>query len=575
MDQEVIAVARIPKVLHYTFGMASDFGGKPWSLIHHVCLKSAVERIKPEKVYFYHQFAPTGPWWNLSQKLLTPVRIEAPRNIFGRPLMHVAHQSDVVRLQKLIEHGGIYLDADVLVQRSFDDLLDNSTVIGEEGIGGEFGVGNAVILAEPNAPFLRRWLGEYRSFRSRGRDEYWNEHSVKLPSALAKAHPEEVTILSPQAFFWPLWTPEHLEWIFDSNRSISLDGTYANHLWESNAWKFVDNLTPGRVRARNTNFSRWAAPLIAELPDNFGALSTVQHLQRLEASALRWVRRKFVGAKRRLGVLMRGTVPTLRRLQRPLLRESAIRRRTFQDVYKLNLWGSDAESKFYSGVGSRGEAAEIYVQRMAAMLQRHADELGRRLTIVDLGCGDFQIGRALLRNVPQLNYIGCDIVPELVAYNNATYATETVRFLQCDLVSDLLPNGDVCLVRQVLQHLSNADIAAFFRHAEYEWIYVTEGHPAERVGPVNPDKAAGHDVRFDWRTGRGRGVEIGCPPFNLITQEIFRAFAPPHEVIITERVSSKPSKIPSAPTGKTPIVSIIIAICCSFLVPRFEAGPWR
>src|ERR1700691_1241250 len=102
-------MSRIPKILHYVFGMARDFGGKPWSLVHHVCLKSAVERINPEEVFFYYEHEPTGPWWALGRQLLTPVKITAPREIFGRPLEHVAHRADVVRLQKLIEFGGIYL----------------------------------------------------------------------------------------------------------------------------------------------------------------------------------------------------------------------------------------------------------------------------------------------------------------------------------------------------------------------------------------------------------------------------------------------------------------------------------
>src|ERR1700735_1976184 len=203
-------MSRVPKILHYTFGMASNFGGKPWSLVHHVCLKSAVERISPQETFFYYEFEPNGPWWELSRELVTPVRIEAPREIFGRPLDHVAHRADVVRLQKLIEHGGIYLDADVLVQRSFDDLLDHQTVLGQEGQNAQWGLANAVMLAEPRSPFLTRWLEEYRSFRG----EIWNEHSVQLPQKLARAHPSEITVLPPTAFFWPLWTDEHLDWIF-------------------------------------------------------------------------------------------------------------------------------------------------------------------------------------------------------------------------------------------------------------------------------------------------------------------------------------------------------------------------
>jgi hypothetical protein len=33
----------IPRILHLCFGMSPDFGGKPWSLVHHVCLSSALE----------------------------------------------------------------------------------------------------------------------------------------------------------------------------------------------------------------------------------------------------------------------------------------------------------------------------------------------------------------------------------------------------------------------------------------------------------------------------------------------------------------------------------------------------
>jgi hypothetical protein len=267
---------RVPKILHYTFGMKSDFGGKPWSLVHHVCLKSAVERIAPRETFFYFEYEPTGPWWELSRELVTPVRVKAPREIFGRPLDHVAHRSDVLRLQKLIEHGGIYLDADVLVQRSFDDLLDHQMVLGQEGENAQYGLANAVILAEPQSPFLCRWLEEYRSFRG----ELWNAHSVQLPQKLARAHPSEITVLPPTAFFWPLWTEEHLDWIFASSRPIAIDRTYANHLWENKAWKYLEDLTPQRVRSVDTNFHGWARPLIEGLPDSFGAPTLRRRLKK-------------------------------------------------------------------------------------------------------------------------------------------------------------------------------------------------------------------------------------------------------------------------------------------------------
>jgi SAM-dependent methyltransferase len=523
----------IPKILHYTFGMAKDFGGKPWSLVHHACLKSAVERIKPEKVFFYYEFEPSGPWWALSRSLITPIEIKAPREIFGKPLIHVAHRSDVVRLQKLLEHGGIYLDADVLVQRNFDDLLNESTVLGSEGEGAEFGMANAVILAEPNAPFLARWLDGYRSFRSKGMDKYWSEHSVKLPAKLAKDYPSEITVLPHKAFYWPLWTTEHLEWIYDSTKSIPLDCTYANHLWESFAAQHLKLLTPGQVRSKDTNFHSWVRPLIADLPDDYGAPSVQGRLMRFKDRALQRAHQRVRSIKT---FAMRSFSAIGRRTSRFLLSENQFRQRVFQDVYRRGLWGHDGSSKFFSGIGSRGRATELYVEHMAEILRLRSQELGRPLTVVDIGCGDFRVGRALLDRLPGFDYVGCDIVPELIAHNLATYGSDRVTFRQVDVVCDPLPDGHVCLIRQVFQHLSNADILKATRRLLYPMVYVTEGHPIERTGPINPDKKVSAEVRFDWRIGRGRGVELDQAPYDLNTHEVFRFPNPPNEVLITEEI---------------------------------------
>src|SRR5690242_21674999 len=110
-------MARIPKVLHYCWFVPKS-GAKPWSLVHFVCVKSAVERIRPDTTLLYFENEPEGPWWELTKTLVQPVKVTAPREVFGKPLIHPAHQADVMRLQKLLEHGGIYLDVDVLVHRS-------------------------------------------------------------------------------------------------------------------------------------------------------------------------------------------------------------------------------------------------------------------------------------------------------------------------------------------------------------------------------------------------------------------------------------------------------------------------
>jgi hypothetical protein len=258
----------IPNILHYCFNMAPESGDKPWSLVHHVCVASAVERIKPEACFFYCGYEPVGQWWDLTRQMVTVVKIEPPRSIFGNPISHPAHRADVVRLERLIDKGGIYLDCDVLVHRDFGDLLSHSCVLGSQG---DRGLCNAVIIAESGAPFVRKWYAEYKSFRDMKLGGQWDQHSVQVPLKLSREFPDEVVILPPNAFFLPSWRESGIYEMFGSRTSINLSGKYANHLWEAAAWgEYLQGLTPKRVRRIDSNFHYWARPFVAQLQDGYG-----------------------------------------------------------------------------------------------------------------------------------------------------------------------------------------------------------------------------------------------------------------------------------------------------------------
>jgi hypothetical protein len=540
----------IPKILHFCFGLSSK--GGDWGLVHYACVKSAIERISPAQAFLYFEYQPRGPFWDLTTKIIECKKIIAPRTVFGNPLVHYAHRADVVRLEKLIEVGGIYLDCDVLVHRDFDDLLDNSVVLGQEGDTETLGLCNAVILAEPGARFLRRWYSRYKSFRSKGWDLFWNEHSVKLPLRLTQTHPEELTILGPRAFFWPTADDQGLRRIFASNEPIPSKGVYANHLWESRAWSdYLRDLTPAHVRMVDSNFHSWVRPLVVDLPDNFGAPSLVARVvNRTRTAQLakkgetprrnERVRQILTALRDRHPLIDRALRNRHRFIDQGLGTMAALaanrlgsysgfisdlyRRRTFRTIYRQYLWGADGKSPFFSGPGSRGEHAKSYVEVMVPILARHASDFPEALVVVDLGCGDFAVGSELLKSLRRVRYVGCDIVPELIDHNQWRYGiADTIEFRKLDIVRDSLPDGDVCLVRQVLQHLSNAEIAAILpKLTKYKYVYITEGQPLIQEGLPNPDKLVGADVRYDWRTGCGRGVELNLPPWNLTLQEIMR-----------------------------------------------------
>lgn len=79
-----------------------------------------------------------------------------------------AFVSDYVRLKVLKEYGGIYLDTDVEVLKSFDNLLNCQAFIGNES---KYSVCTATIGAEKNSEFIQELLHLYdgRQFIKNGR----------------------------------------------------------------------------------------------------------------------------------------------------------------------------------------------------------------------------------------------------------------------------------------------------------------------------------------------------------------------------------------------------------------------
>jgi hypothetical protein len=267
----------VPNIVHFVFGMAPDFGGKPFSLVHYLSVKSAVELNNPSSAIFHFQYEPEGEWWEKAKKLLTLNKISAPGSFMDQPLYHVAHKADVVRLLALKETGGIYLDLDTISVKPLADLHDHSFAIGQELkpqyvpknwrqrvknklglINGNSknasGLCNAVLLSEKNSEFVNLWLKEYKSFRSRGRDKYWNEHSVLVPERLAAIYPEKITQLSPYAFHYPLYDKSGLRSMFEE--TTQFPEAYLHHLWESFSWNdYLSKLSPEMIKNTDSTYN--------------------------------------------------------------------------------------------------------------------------------------------------------------------------------------------------------------------------------------------------------------------------------------------------------------------------------
>lgn len=228
--------------MHYVFGMTPDFGGKPWSYIHYLAIKSAALVNKPEHIYFWYEHEPTGEWWEQTKPYLTLKQTVAPKHIYGRPLLHPAHKSDVLRLQALKTYGGVYCDCDVLCLRPFSELQHVGFWMGKQHA--DYGLCNATMGGTAHSEFLYHWMAEYKTFRSTGRDQYWDEHSVKTPYRLAHKYPNAITIFDQFHFFEPDWN--RIQRVFDADDNL-LSRAYSVHLWETFSWPWLSQLTPQTI----------------------------------------------------------------------------------------------------------------------------------------------------------------------------------------------------------------------------------------------------------------------------------------------------------------------------------------
>ncbi|WP_250435101.1 class I SAM-dependent methyltransferase [Hanstruepera flava] len=176
-----------------------------------------------------------------------------------------------------------------------------------------------------------------------------------------------------------------------------------------------------------------------------------------------------------------------------------------EQIYEQHPWGGK-DHDFYSGEGSHNtQIVKPYIDCVTTFLQNHKNPL----TVCHLGCGDFNIGMQLVPFTK--SYVGVDIVEALIKRNQKLYQNDLISFACLDISKDELPQADCIILRQVLQHLSNAEIQdILFKLTTYQYIILTEHLPMGDF-TSNQDIISGQGIRLKHNSG----VDITQPPFNF------------------------------------------------------------
>lgn len=204
------------------------------------------------------------------------------------------------------------------------------------------------------------------------------------------------------------------------------------------------------------------------------------------------------------------------------------RKAAFEDIFASRYWG-DKES--ISGVGSSLAQTENIRRELPKLVK----EFGIK-TILDAPCGDLY-WMSLILDEMGVDYIGGDIVPDVVNIARERSQYNRSRFIELDIVKDELPPADLWVCRDVLFHLSFKNIRdtfANFARSEVKYILVTS-HIGDHI--ANRNIASG-----DFRQLNLLRRPIGLPEDKVLYRfDDYAPPAPPREMLLFHRDDLKQS----------------------------------
>ncbi|MEE2776574.1 MAG: glycosyltransferase [Acidobacteriota bacterium] len=273
-------MAGIPRIAHFVFGL------RPQRLtfhpLHYAAIESCRQVVRPEKIVLHYHSLPFGALWEEIRPHLELVRVERPVEIdrarYDDRLVpeayRYAHQADFVRLDALIEHGGLYADIDTIFLRPPPEhLWEESFVIGREPPVVDEHTGNvkpslcnALLMAEPGSLFARTW----RERMEGALDGSWSNHSGFLAQQLSEELPDEIHV-EPEATFFPVRsTPEGIARLF-AEEPLDTGEASSLHLWQHMWWEedrvdfsthHAEELTVTRIHRSSSGLARLLQPLV-------------------------------------------------------------------------------------------------------------------------------------------------------------------------------------------------------------------------------------------------------------------------------------------------------------------------
>jgi FkbM family methyltransferase len=226
--------SEIPKIIHILF-----FGETEFYNFHHRCLHSMMQYMPDYEIWIHNSKEPeNNKYWNniKKQKNVKIIKIVVPQHFDGFELKHFQYKADVVRLEVLYNHGGVYLDLDMIIVKPFHEVFQSghSFYISKERQGHDCLI-NAFLASKPKNEFLKIWLNAFKSGLRLG---IWAHHIRDSNKKLLDDHPHymhkyKIKLLEGNVFMPLHWQDTEA---FLRSETIPYEfpaESYGTHLWET------------------------------------------------------------------------------------------------------------------------------------------------------------------------------------------------------------------------------------------------------------------------------------------------------------------------------------------------------
>lgn len=168
----------------------------------------------------------------------------------------------------------------------------------------------------------------------------------------------------------------------------------------------------------------------------------------------------------------------------------------FDEIYSRGIW-KEGQQESASGPGSTLSQTAVLRKFIPIVL----DELNVK-SMIDLPCGDFNWMRQI--DWSARNYLGLDIVNEVIRINRAQFGNENIQFDVFDILAGKLPPTDLVFCRDLLVHFSFDDI-------QKALVNITSSEVKYLMTTTFPEEPDNEEIL----TGDWRPIDLCKAPFDF------------------------------------------------------------